>query len=58
MEQSHNKDAWVMWHNAALVRSKEMAPLSDFMVVKKPVKNIDEDVIMARLKAYQKERAK
>ena len=54
MEIEHDHKAWVMWHGVALQRMKKMPPLKDYMAGNKPVQGIDENAIMARLRAYQK----
>jgi len=53
-DEAHNSAAFMMWHGALLTRSKEILPLKRFLAnAKKPVNRIDENAIIARLKAYQ-----
>lgn len=56
-DSDHDRQAWFMWHQAALGGLKKLPPLKQFLSkYKKPVKGIDEGAIMARLKAYQEQR--
>lgn len=54
-DNEHNQKAWIMWHGAALTRTKKMLPLADFYTgarAKPAAKGIDQDAIKARMKAY------
>lgn len=53
-EAEHDSNVWFMWHSEAIARIKKLPPMNDFLSGKKPVKVIDENAIIARLKAYQK----
>lgn len=53
--RQHDAAIWVGWHTAAFQKSKRLPPLKDYLSSsKKRMQGVDEDAIMARLKAYQK----
>lgn len=56
-EIAHDHGVWIMWHTAALFRfnGKKLPDIKQFMSGsrKKQVPQIDENAIMARLRAYQ-----
>ncbi len=56
-KNEYEQAAFIMWHGAVLARmdGKKFPPLSDFIKpINKPLKQIDERAIIARLKAYNK----
>lgn len=52
MEDDHKQSVWLMYHGAIIPKMKKIPPLKDFLTPKKAVQGIDENAIMARLKAY------
>lgn len=58
--QDHDKAVWLLWHGEYLTRVKKMPPMKELMssANKAELKKIDQDVIIGRLKAYQKEHSK
>lgn len=60
-DADHDHDVWLMWHTEALARSKKIPRMKDFLsktlrevADKNKVQQIDEAVIIARMKAYNK----
>lgn len=57
----HKDELWIIWHSAALQRQKTLMPLEKLIADpknKKAMPRIDENAILARMKAYQADRDK